>query len=341
MSRITGIYFDGFYARPHPITVHLHPDGWTLEFADGSTKLQVRGDIRLDDRLAHLKRLACFSDGTSFESPPHAEIDAWQSARPTARLNAVVHFLESYDRIAAVATVLVVLFAAAFVHYGLPRLAHSVARSIPADMDRTLGEVSLRSVNTVLSAHSGLGRAEQSHVRDQLQRILRGDETMPDLHFRFIGNIANAFALPGYNIVVTDALVEQLDDDELAAVLAHEVTHLESRHAEQSILHSSSTLLLVAAITGDLSTLTGFAASLPVVLLQKGYSRDLERAADAGAALRLRDAGIPTAAFARALEKLDANVPAEARAYSYLNTHPETSERVEALQFSTEPADVP
>lgn len=336
MSTVTGNYFDGFYAKPHPVTAHLRPDGWTLEFADGSTKEFPRAAIRLDDRLAHLPRLARFRDGTSFESAPDEAIDLWQAARPAARINAVVHFLESYDRIAAVATVVVVLFAVLVFQFGLPRLAASVARSIPDDLDRSLGEVSLSSLNRMLGATSSLDFDQRGRVDAQLARVLRPGESTPSLHFRQIGAIANAFALPGDHLIVTDALVGLLEDDELAAVLAHELTHLEHRHAEQSILHSSSTLLLVAALTGDLSTLTGFAASLPIVLLQKGYSRDLERAADAGAAHRLHDAGIPAEAFVRALEKLDAQVPEGARLYSYLNTHPDTAERIQTM--NTAPA---
>jgi predicted Zn-dependent protease len=144
------------------------------------------------------------------------------------------------------------------------------------------------------------------------------------------GGLPNAFALPGNMIIVTDELVRlPASDDELAAVLAHELAHLERRHGLQSLLRQSFAVLLAAGITGDASALTTFAAAIPLSLLTAGYSRDLEREADAYALELLRARGIPPRAFATVVVKLDAARESLQRNSTYTSTHPATDERTD------------
>ncbi|MCD5401441.1 M48 family metalloprotease, partial [candidate division NPL-UPA2 bacterium] len=54
----------------------------------------------------------------------------------------------------------------------------------------------------------------------------------------------NALALPGGPVYITKALVDELNDDELAAVLGHEVAHITARHGVKRLqAHRLSTLL--------------------------------------------------------------------------------------------------
>ncbi len=97
---------------------------------------------------------------------------------------------------------------------------------------------------------------------------------------------------------------------------------------------SSTALLLVATATGDLATLTSFAGTLPTTLIQSGYSRDFERAADFQAVDRLIAVGMPGDALADTLETLSGNIPeeGEASSFNYLSTHPANSERAAAIR---------
>ena len=84
---------------------------------------------------------------------------------------------------------------------------------------------------------------------------------------------ANAFALPNGTIVVTDDLVKLAEhDDELVAVLAHEIGHVVSRHALRRVLQDSGVMLLVAGITGDIVSISSLAAALPTLLIEAKYS---------------------------------------------------------------------
>jgi Zn-dependent protease with chaperone function len=137
----------------------------------------------------------------------------------------------------------------------------------------------------------------------------------------------NAFALPGGIIVITDELVALAkSDDELLAVLAHELGHVRLRHTMRRLLESSAVAMLIAGITGDIASTSSLAASAPAVLLQSKFSRDNETEADRFAFDLMRRAGIDPKYFAVLLARLEAKrgpgpFPA------FLSSHPPSAER--------------
>ena len=61
-------------------------------------------------------------------------------------------------------------------------------------------------------------------------------------------------ALPGGNIVVFSGLMEKTDSPEaLAAVLAHEIQHIEKRHVTKKMIENASMGLIISAATGDMT----------------------------------------------------------------------------------------
>jgi len=119
----------------------------------------------------------------------------------------------------------------------------------------------------------------------------------------FVG--ANAVAIPGGTVLVTDQLVERLDGvDQVAAVLAHEIGHQVRRHALVQLLEGSAIALIFGAIAGDVSGIGSIAATAPGVILRLNYSRNAEDDADRFAYDVLQRTGASPALFADALEAL-------------------------------------
>lgn len=154
-----------------------------------------------------------------------------------------------------------------------------------------------------------LASAPQAEIASLLDTIARRtDDGHPfRLELRQGGGVgANALALPSGVIIVTDELVALArHDEELTAVLAHEVGHVTNRHSMRLLLQSSATALLIATLTGDITSLTALAASIPTVLVQTGYSRQFEREADDYAYDYLAAAGIPPRRFGDSLTRLE------------------------------------
>jgi beta-barrel assembly-enhancing protease len=168
------------------------------------------------------------------------------------------------------------------------------------------------------------------------------DRPAPIAGFRFVvveSDKINAFAAPGGFIFVTSAAVRTArSEDELAAVLAHEVAHVARGHAlgniKKSRYASVSAELLQAAGTATLSPeqlaqlnqlLEGIINDTLEAMFVKGYSRDTEFEADRlGVEIAAR-AGYDPAAMGRFLDNL-----ARQQATSeggFFATHPSTSDR--------------
>jgi predicted Zn-dependent protease len=143
----------------------------------------------------------------------------------------------------------------------------------------------------------------------------------------------NAFALPSGIVVMTDELVTLAqNDEELLAVVAHEIGHLHHRHILRQILQNAMTALLVSGLFGDLSSISGLSATPPAFLAQQKYTRKFERETDAFAAEMLLARGISALHLANILNRLSESCGrSEGSLLDYLSSHPASEERVESL----------
>jgi Zn-dependent protease with chaperone function len=132
--------------------------------------------------------------------------------------------------------------------------------------------------------------------------------------------------------VLLDELVVLLDDDEeTAAVLAHELGHAQHRHPLRMLLQGSAVAAFWTLYVGDVSSLLAIA---PAAVLQARYSRGFEQEADDFAVAMLQANGMSPGLLADALEKLEAHQRKRdgESVNSYLASHPATSERVRHLR---------
>jgi Zn-dependent protease with chaperone function len=140
--------------------------------------------------------------------------------------------------------------------------------------------------------------------------------------------------LPDGTVIATDELVGLAkDDQEVLAVLAHEIGHVHHRHSLRMALESSTVVLLVSTYLGDVTQLTTLSASLPGVYAQARYSREHETEADTFALRHLDRSGISHRRFADILRALQtAAGPDPDRGLQYLASHPPTSERIRRFE---------
>lgn len=142
----------------------------------------------------------------------------------------------------------------------------------------------------------------------------------------------NAFALPGGTIYVHSGLAEKASDDELAAVIAHEVGHVAARHAAKHLQADLGFTLLVqiAAATGA-DPASGQVANSIYGLLRNGYSRQDELEADRLGLHYADRAGYNPDGMVTFFEKMLEEDPEDplSRATVWQRTHPLASDRIQ------------
>lgn len=339
---LNAFYFDGQSARQQPVSLRL-VEG-QLEVQGSDFVLTVPMDsLRISAKLGNTPRLLHLAEGGHCEVRDHQGFAALLQEAGVAQ-HTVLSRLENSWRYALAATVLTIGFVAASYLWGLPWVAERVAERIPASISLAIDNHFLEVVDEGLMQPSKLSEKRQLKLKQKFEN-LDNAEGMPEYHLKFrsskeIG--ANAFALPGGTIVITDELIAlTAHDEEIIAVLTHELGHVSERHSLRQLLQSTVVGLVMTWHFGDTSTLL---AAAPTVLLQTNYSRNFERSADRFAANILRQNRIKTSRLADILEKLESfhtgkrtkkEKEQEKSAYpvfDLFSTHPDTDERVRALR---------
>jgi predicted Zn-dependent protease len=168
--------------------------------------------------------------------------------------------------------------------------------------------------------------------------------TFGGYHFAILDSAeVNAFACPGGTILITRGMLGAArTEDELAAVLAHEVAHINRRDGIAAISKSRWTeaLTIIGTETvktygsSDVARLTGiFEGSIDDVfktLVVNGYGRSQEEDADRTALGYLAGAGYDPKALESFLNRLVA--AGRGSSGGILKTHPATSDRLEIVR---------
>lgn len=159
----------------------------------------------------------------------------------------------------------------------------------------------------------------------------------------------NAFALPGGYLGVHLGLVAVVTSkDELASVLAHELSHVTQRHIARAMSRQKDMApwLMGAMVLGMLAASKdpGSASAMVVggqaaaAQTQLNFSRDMEREADRIGFGVMTQAGFEPAGFVTMFQKLQqASRLNDAGGFPYLRSHPLTTERIADMQARVSP----
>ena len=189
------------------------------------------------------------------------------------------------------------------------------------------------------------------YVQDMFQALVQAakarGELSPELEERFAWQIllgrdrtVNAFALPGGYFGVHLGLIGVVSTrDELASVLAHELSHVTQRHIARLMGQQSrqTPLMLGAMILGALAASKNPAAAQAMMVggqalavqNQLNFSRDMEREADRVGFGLMQPAGFAPQGFVAMFDKLQqANRINDNGSWPYLRSHPLTTQRI-------------
>jgi Zn-dependent protease with chaperone function len=334
---IQGRYFDATSAKALEATLESMGGPWRLS-GGGRELLFDPSQVKISDRLGNIPRRIRFEDGSEFESPDNDGIDALLMERGKVR-GTLVHALERRWGIALAALAGVALVTFAFIKYGVPALAGWTAQHVPASVDQRIGAQTLDILDNGFLRPSRLPLQQQSRVDNLFRRMTAGMQDGHDyrLEFRSGAIGTNAFALPSGIIVISDDMVKLAhNDEELMAVLAHEIGHVRGRHALRQIIQAAGVSAMALVLLGDVSTISSLVAAGPA-LLQARNSRELEAEADGFSREWLQANGIATSHFDAIMCRLESQMHSD-ELPSFLSSHPATRDRAKCTPEPEAPA---
>jgi Zn-dependent protease with chaperone function len=326
---LQGSWFDGMTPVAIPASLHLDGHGVTLNTDRESRNYEI-ARLSVSPRTGHAPRFILLPDGGQFLCADGHVLDPLPQESPS---EGPVAWLESRVAFALAGVAIIFALVGFGYFYGLPWAAERIVPRIPIATEVSLGKTTL----AWLDDHhwlrpSRLKRSRREEIRTSFDELRSGLPMEQYLHLKFrdapfIG--ANAFALPGGTIVITDQMVAETRNlAEVEAVLGHEIGHVEHRHAMRSLLQNSAVALVAATLTGDAASLSTAVAGLPVVLARTRYSREFESEADEYDFALLKKHGVSPMAFAILMQRLSAKTGKNDGALAFLSTHPVTAERI-------------
>lgn len=243
---------------------------------------------------------------------------------------------------------LAVLLLGAFYRWGTPWAATQLTRHVPTTWETSLAQRGLHQLDNGYLKPSKLPPERQAALKAGFDALAAGISPAlrrypgytPQLTLAFRSGMgANAFALPGGTVVMTDGLVQAaakagLGDDALLGVLAHEIGHVLHRHTTRMVVEQGVLNVGLGLALGDVSSVVSMGTSL---LTGLAYRRSHETEADCFAIALMQQARLPTAPMGQLLltisgeaDKADtAGKPAAM--LELLSSHPDTRQRAQQL----------
>lgn len=216
---------------------------------------------------------------------------------------------------------------------GARAIAERVAVRMPAEMDERLGWPTWQALQA--SGERCASPAGEAYVRSLLTPLLEALGPTP-FDFQLMlsrSTDVNAFALPGGYIVVNVGLLEAArSGEEVAAVLAHELSHVTLRHSTKRLAGSLGSGAALALVLGFVDL--GAPAYTLAHLAGLSYERNQESEADAAGLELLERAGISPLGMASFFERLSS----QASPPEILSTHPDPGGRAERARGKAEGA---
>jgi Zn-dependent protease with chaperone function len=216
------------------------------------------------------------------------------------------------------------------------KLKKIAAKAVPVEIENKLGESIFKAsvdqtkiiqVPEVTKALNDIYTKFKPHLKDQPYQfqfyLIRNEEL-------------NAFALPGgYVVVHTGLILEAESAEELAGVLAHEISHVTERHAVERIISSLGIVVACQVLLGDVSGLATIIVQGAQFVSMMKFSQSQESEADQMGFELMKKAKISHLGFIdffkRAKAKKDI-IPDQVKdTLSIFSTHPPDESRIKSI----------
>ena len=202
----------------------------------------------------------------------------------------------------------------------------------------------LQSAPTMIQQYGGLhpDERQQAMVKSVGQRLVVESDAIQtpyqyEFHLLSDSRVVNAFALPGGQVFITNALYQRLtNEDQLAGVLGHEIGHVVARHGAERIAQQElSSGLTGAAVVASGDYRTAAATQMIGSLVNMNYGRDQELQSDDLGVRFMVQAGYDPNGLIDVMKILEEAAGGQSQP-EFLSTHPSYNNRVGTIKRAIE-----
>lgn len=212
-----------------------------------------------------------------------------------------------------------------------PWVGEQTVKIIPQTLEEKIGESMYKSIAFAIDIDE-----EKSKKLDTFFHACKFESDY-NIKFNYADeSTVNAFAVPGGQIVIYDGLIKETKCwDELAALMGHELAHVNQQHSFKQLARSITGYLFLSVLTGDVAGASTVLIENASQIKELSNSRAHEKEADMVGLEYLKNSKIRGSAMIDLFSRLesaqkigDLDLSSVEKGMEYLSTHPSTGNRM-------------
>lgn len=334
MNQHRAIYFDGKSSIQNEVTLKLSSFGIEITYFSDFNSKTIRWskeDIHVPDITTGQKVILRYGKKFPYESIELHNNDFTKNLLERYELNKkskkYTFFTENGFKGIAIGVVVFVGVFFLFYKVIIPTIAETAAVTIPIEYEQSFG----KSIKQSLIANNEVDSLKTKSLKSFFKKL--NYESEYDIDLTVVNSpIQNAFATPGGNIVVFSGIIDSMEcPEELAALLGHELIHVNNRHSTKSIFRSLANVIVLSVLLNDVNGITSLIIDNANSINELSFSRSLEKEADTEAIKLMLKNNINPQGMLGLLEQLNEinhglDIP------EFLTTHPITENRIDYIK---------
>lgn len=214
--------------------------------------------------------------------------------------------------------------------WGIPIAAPLIAKVVPTSWEKPLGQYVIQEI--IPNNEECISPAGQKALQKMVSKLSQNTSIQNNVDVKVVKSgekDINAFAVPGNYIIILSGLLSYADNpDEVAGVLAHEMSHVIKHHPTEGILRKTGMHLI---LTGAFGSSADYASEM----LHLKYTRENEQQADDMAVTLLNQAKVNVKHFEKFFEKMASQgnvIEDNIEIFQYFSDHPGLLDRIQHIQ---------
>jgi len=333
---INGVYFDGQSAKAQTVVIELYAN--LLRFGNEAIfpaleeqEVLIEALEDIDFSSAHKIQLKFgdFPPQTLVIEDPIA-VDTFKHYYPQFLERSIYNQVLKGNIVKVLGFSMVLLVGIVFLYMNViaPVIASTAVKLMPKAAEIKLGE----KMTEPLFASLDIDSAKSAELNLFFKKVGFESEYPIELYV-CEDDVVNAFAIPGGKIVVYQGILDAFQSwEELAAVLGHELAHVEKRHSLKQMSRKLSTYLVFSIMTSDASGVTAVFLENAFTLKDMSNSRSMETEADEMGFQYLTEHSVNPQGMVDLFKALQAEQPDLGenieKLTKIMSTHPLTEDRI-------------